>query len=129
MPHYQELVFGCANMPRGLTERNPMSEAEMLWDWIDRVSETAHIPLDWPCDTIIIGAREGDQRNQVDIFGVVIAISHEHARPLLHPVPHLGSMLPKEASSITALISVSNNTGNTITLTGDASPRPEPILI
>ena len=96
MPHYQSLLFGCTNPRAGLADRNPMSEVELLWDWISHLAETTRIQLDWPADTILIASLPSDHLGEDDILGVVIAISHPQARPLDHPVALLGELLPKE---------------------------------
>jgi hypothetical protein len=61
MPHYQQLLFGCANPRAGLAERNPMNEVELLWDWISRLAEITRIVLDWPTDIVAIAPLPGDQ--------------------------------------------------------------------
>jgi hypothetical protein len=95
MPHYQELLFGCANPRAGLAERNTMSEVEMLWDWIAGLAERSRIQLDWPADTTMIAPLESDQADQDDMFGVVVAITEPAAREIERPIALLGEMLPK----------------------------------
>jgi hypothetical protein len=97
MPHYQQLLFGCANPRAGLAERNPITEVEMLWDWISHLAATTRIPLDWPADMIVIAPLESDQTAENDILGVVIAVSDEAARHHAHAVAPLYSLLPKQA--------------------------------
>jgi hypothetical protein len=46
MPHYQALLFGCANPRAGLADRNPMNDAELIWDWIERLAGAGRIQLD-----------------------------------------------------------------------------------
>jgi hypothetical protein len=101
MPTYQQLLFGCANPCAGLNDRNPMNEIEMLWGWIEHLSDTTAISLDWPADTALIAPLESDQTNQDDILGVVIAMTHLEARPLDRQVAQLGDPLPKEAGPTT----------------------------
>jgi hypothetical protein len=96
MPHYQQLLFGCANPRAGLAERNPMNEVELLWDWISHLAETTGIVLDWPTDTVAIAPLPGDQSDQDDILGVVVAVSHPEAREELHRVALLGDRSPRE---------------------------------
>jgi hypothetical protein len=97
MPHYQALLFGCASPRAGLAECDTMSEIELLWDWIERLSRTARIPLDWPANTILITPLGGEQADDDDILGVVIAISDSEARPLDYPLAPLFELLPKDA--------------------------------
>jgi len=96
MPQYQQLLFGCANPRAGLAERNSMSEVEMIWDWIEHLAETSHIVLDWPADTVVIQPLLGEQSEQDDILGVVIAVSDEAARQHARIVAPLYDLLPKE---------------------------------
>jgi len=96
MPQYQELLFGCANPRAGLAERNRMSEVEMIWDWIAHLAETSHIVLDWPADTVVVQPLTGEQSEQDDILGVVIAVSHEAARRQDRPIAPLYELLPRE---------------------------------
>jgi hypothetical protein len=93
MPHYQALLFGCANPRAGLTDRNRMSEIEMIWDWISQLAEHTGIVLDWPADTAIIAPLASEQTDQDDILGVVVAISEQKARPLDRQVAILGDGL------------------------------------
>ena len=97
MPHYQQLLFGCANPRAGLAERNTMSEIEMMWDWISHLSEHTRITLDWPADTVVIAPLESDQTDEDDILGVVIAITHPEAREHEHTVALLGDRLPRDS--------------------------------
>jgi hypothetical protein len=97
MPQFQELLFGCTNPRAGLAERNSMSEVEMIWDWMAHLAETSHIVLDWPADTVVIQPLLGEQSEQDDILGVVIAVSDEAARQHARSVAPLYELLPKEA--------------------------------
>jgi len=99
MPHYQQLLFGCANPRAGLAERNPMNEVELIWDWISRLAETTGIALDWPTDTVVIAPLPGDQSDQDDILGVVVAASQPEAREESCTVALLGDLLPREVGS------------------------------
>jgi hypothetical protein len=101
MPHYQQLLFGCANPRAGLADRNTMSEVEMVWDWMGNLAERMRIVLDWPADTVIIAPLERDQIHQDDILGVVVAVSHPQVREFPHTVALLGDLLPKEAGPTT----------------------------
>jgi len=105
MPHYQQLLFGCANPRAGLAERNSMSEVEMIWDWIAHLAETSRIVLDWPADTVVIQPLPGDHSEQDDILGVVIAVTDEAARHQARTVAPLHDLLPKEVgpSALAAL--------------------------
>jgi hypothetical protein len=103
MPHHQQLLFGCANPRAGLAERNPMNEVELIWDWISRLAEAAGIALDWPADTVAIAPLPGDQSDQDDILGIVVAVSHPEAREDTHNVALLGDLSPREVGP-TALV-------------------------
>jgi len=97
MPHYQALLFGCANPRAGLADRNPMNDAEVIWDWIERLAGAGHIQLDWPANVRTLAPLVSDLLDQDDILGVVVAISHPQARPLDHQVALLGDFLPEHA--------------------------------
>jgi hypothetical protein len=101
MPHYQQLLFGCANPRAGLAERNTMSEVEMIWDWISHLSEQTRITLDWPADAVVVAPLESDQTDQDDILGVVIAISHPEAREHERTIALLGDRLPIDSGPTT----------------------------
>ena len=96
MPHYQYLLFGCANPRAGLSERNPMNEVELLWAWIGRLAETTGIALDWPRKTMIVAPLPDERSDQDDILGVVVAVSHPEAREGLHSVALLGDHLSSD---------------------------------
>jgi hypothetical protein len=97
MPHYQSLLFGCANPRAGLADRNPMNDAELIWDWIERLAGAGRMQLDWPASVRTLAPLVSDSLDQDDILGVVVAISHPLARPLDHHVALLGDCLPEHA--------------------------------
>jgi len=97
MPHYQALLFGCANPRAGLADRNSMNDAEVIWDWIGRLAGAGRIQLDWPASVRTLAPLVSDSLPQDDLLGVVVAISHPQARPLDHQVALLGDCLPEHA--------------------------------
>jgi hypothetical protein len=99
MPHYQQLLFGCTNPRAGLTDRNPMNEIELIWNWIEHLTEATRITLDWPADTVLIQPLSSDQSDGDDVLGVVAAISHPEVRRHTRTPAWLGA-LPREVGSI-----------------------------
>jgi hypothetical protein len=101
MPLYQQLLFGCANPRSSLANRNTMSEVEMLWQWIENLTETTGIVLDWPADTTVVAPLPSDQTDQDDILGVVVAISEAAPHAQKRSVALLGELLSKDAGPTT----------------------------
>ena len=98
MPHYQSLLFGCANPRVGLADRNPMNDAEVIGERIERLTGAGHIQLDWPASARTLAPLMSDSLDQDDILGVVVAISHPQARPQDHQVALMGDCLPESAA-------------------------------
>src|SRR6266542_5854870 len=90
---YQILLFGCRN-PRGAQQTDDL--ADVIWHWIGRM--VGHgIILDWPGGAEIITPLNDEQRAEADVLGVVVAKSHDAARPYRREPALLGDTLPNGA--------------------------------